>query len=389
MVELWKDLEPIARSNMPIILLGETGVGKSHLAKLIHTTHFADKDEKPEFVAVSSGELANDLADSTLFGHKKGAFTGATKDHTGFFELADKSTLFIDEVADLPMKTQVKLLTALDAEGRFYRVGDSVPHTSRPRIVVATNKEIPSPQFREDLYYRLEGHVVVIPPLRDRLEDIIALAEDFLDKHAQKMGDQRKFRLDDSAISKLLAYSWPGNIRELDKTIERSFVIHLSRDKESTVLTAADLRFQPTTRFAVQSSNLQETSNAHKRMLKEISLPEAEAMVERASQSLLTALGSVMHGNVSMKDLSRRTQIPVEELQGKIFAIRTEVEDKDGYKYDLSTRNAAMLQVAFEKYCGDHAVSNGLQTSLMTQFDHFKKAHEAYASAKAHGRVSF
>ena len=149
MQELLKKLERIADSDISIILLGESGVGKSFLAQQIHHMRYGNQG----LVEVSSGDLANGLADSALFGHKKGSFTNADKDRIGFIEAANGGTLFIDEIGDLSPSTQLKLLRFLDI-GKFYRVGESEPRHSNPRVIVATNHDIPNQNFRNDLYHR-------------------------------------------------------------------------------------------------------------------------------------------------------------------------------------------------------------------------------------------
>ncbi len=213
-----------AQSNIPILIEGESGVGKEMIARAIQGE--SDRAGK-SFVAVNCGAIPENLVESILFGHEKGAFTGATSKHAGKFLEADGGTLFLDEVAELPLDMQVKLLRAIQ-EGEIDPVGARRPVKVSIRLVSATNRNmiemVKAGQFREDLYYRLNVFPVMVPPLRDRKDDIPALTDHFIIRFAAEEG--RKVRgIEPAALGLLQAYSWPGNVRQLENTIFRAIVL--------------------------------------------------------------------------------------------------------------------------------------------------------------------
>jgi DNA-binding NtrC family response regulator len=213
-----------AQSNIPILIEGESGVGKEMIARAIQGE--SDRAGRP-FVAVNCGALPENLVESILFGHEKGAFTGATGKHSGKFQEADGGTLFLDEVADLPLDMQVKLLRAIQ-EGEIDPVGSRKSVKVNIRLVSATNRNmidmVKAGQFREDLYYRLNVYPMLVPPLRDRKDDIPALVDHFITKLSAEEG--RKVRgIASDALEMLGAYAWPGNVRQLENTIFRAIVL--------------------------------------------------------------------------------------------------------------------------------------------------------------------
>jgi len=213
-----------AQSTIPILIEGESGVGKEMIARAIQGE--SDRSGKP-FVAVNCGAIPENLVESILFGHEKGAFTGATGKHTGKFQEADGGTLFLDEVADLPLDMQVKLLRAIQ-EGEIDPVGARRPVKVNIRLISATNRNmiemVKAGQFREDLYYRLNVFPIMVPPLRDRKEDIPALVEHFITRFSAEEG--RKVRgIAPDALNLLRAYAWPGNVRQLENTVFRAIVL--------------------------------------------------------------------------------------------------------------------------------------------------------------------
>jgi transcriptional regulator with PAS, ATPase and Fis domain len=215
----------MALRDVPVLLLGETGTGKELFARAIHEGSL--RHQGP-FVAVNCGALPRDLAESLLFGHRKGAFTGATRDHEGFFAQADGGTLFLDEVGELPPELQVKLLRVLQ-ERSFIPVGASEPRSSDFRIVAATHRnlqaQVSQGGFREDLFYRLAIGVIKLPALRDRPDDLPALVEALMDSINRELADQpgyRRKKIDDGVINVIIGHDWPGNIRELRATLLRA-----------------------------------------------------------------------------------------------------------------------------------------------------------------------
>lgn len=225
MQKIYTMIETIAGTKATVLITGESGTGKRLVALAIHQNDPARKDNR--FVEVSCGALPENLLESELFGHIRGAFTGAIKDRKGRFELADKGTIFLDEIDTFTMSLQVKLLRVLQ-EGEFENVGDIKTIKADTRIIAATNQNlealIKTGKFREDLYYRLNVISIHIPPLRERKEDIPALTNYFIDKYNLKNNTHI------SGISKDILdlfsnYNWPGNIRELENTIEHAVII--------------------------------------------------------------------------------------------------------------------------------------------------------------------
>lgn len=217
-------IEKSLNNNISVSILGETGTGKEVTAKAIH---FNSKFKNGPFVAVNMAAIPSELFESELFGHEKGAFTGALTRRIGKFEEANGGTLFLDEIGELDINSQAKLLRALQ-EKEIVRVGSNKPVKINCRIIVATNRnlieEVKAKKFREDLYYRLIGININLPPLRERDKDIILLANFFI-KNFSKENEMPTKQLSNDAKSKLLSYSWPGNIRELKSVIELATVM--------------------------------------------------------------------------------------------------------------------------------------------------------------------
>lgn len=214
----------VARSNSPVLLLGETGSGKEVVARVIHER--SRRADEP-FVRVNCGALAPELVDSELFGHEKGSFTGALAQRRGWFERADKGTLLLDEVGELPLPVQVRLLRVLQ-DGNLYRVGGDQPLHVDVRIIAATHRDLPAMvaagSFREDLWYRLAIFPILIPPLRERHQDMPELAHHFARRSAARLGLPLCLpTAQDLAL--LEAYAWPGNVRELATVIERAALL--------------------------------------------------------------------------------------------------------------------------------------------------------------------
>ncbi len=223
MHRIFKTVELVAVTDASVQITGETGVGKEWVARAIHA--LSERWRKP-FVAVNCAAIPESLIESALFGHEKGAFTGAHNVHHGYFERADNGTLFLDEIDGLPFSAQAKLLRILQ-EGEFERVGGRQTLKSDVRTICASNRDlemmVASGEFRQDLFYRLSVVPIKIPPLRERLEDLSALVAHFLHKLSQKYQCKPKI-MGDAAWMSAMTYSWPGNVRELENILERAYV---------------------------------------------------------------------------------------------------------------------------------------------------------------------
>ena len=219
-----QQVERVAPTDSTVLVQGETGTGKELIARAIHD--ISSRCGRP-FVRLNCAAIPFDLLESELFGHERGAFTGAIAQKVGRFELADKGTLFLDEVGDIPPGLQPKLLRVLQ-EQEFERLGSSRTHQVNVRVVAATNRDLADMvqrnEFRSDLYYRLNVFPIALPPLRDRREDIPALVEHFVAIYARRMGKQIE-QIPPATMSALVHYPWPGNIRELQNFIERSVIL--------------------------------------------------------------------------------------------------------------------------------------------------------------------
>ena len=225
----------IAPTDLTVLIIGESGVGKEVFPQIIHQN--SARKHGP-YIAVNCGAIPEGTIDSELFGHEKGSFTGALADRKGYFEVADKGTIFLDEVGELPMATQARLLRVLEY-GEFIKVGSSKVQKTNVRIVAATNvdllRAIRNGKFREDLYYRLNTVPVNIPPLRDRKEDIPLLFRKFSGDFAEKYTMPPILLMDEARLV-LIKYRWPGNIRELKNITERMSIIEQAREIPADVL---------------------------------------------------------------------------------------------------------------------------------------------------------
>jgi len=224
MQALFRTLEKIAPSPSTVLITGETGTGKELVAEALH--RLSPRSAGP-LVKINAGALPENLVEAELFGHERGAFSGADRPKPGRFELADQGTLFLDEISEMPLASQVKLLRVLQ-DGAIDRLGGSGPRRIDVRLVAATNKDLAerteTGRFREDLLYRLKVIEIRVPPLRERLDDIPLLVDFFLDKHSRRLARPRP-SVTPEAVDRLAAGSWPGNVRELENAIERALLL--------------------------------------------------------------------------------------------------------------------------------------------------------------------
>ena len=285
-----EDTRKAAESDATVLILGESGTGKELIARQLHA--MSPRSEEP-FVAVHCGALPETLMESELFGHEKGAFTGADRRKFGRFDLAGSGTLFFDEVSEMPLTTQVKLLRVLQ-EREFMRLGGTQVIRTNARVIAASNrdlkKEMLEKRFREDLFYRLNVVPIVVPPLRERIDDIPLLVEYFLQFFKQSMRVVTR-EFDAMTLDRLQAYDWPGNVRELRNLVERLLVLH----GDAPVLKPEHLPrdFQgappaPTPTPKLNGSSLEEMVNAYERELVLQAMREAGGVQTRAAELLGT-----------------------------------------------------------------------------------------------------
>ncbi len=225
----------VSNTDISVLVIGESGVGKESIPKIIHQYSHRKHNK---YIAVNCGAIPEGTIDSELFGHEKGAFTGANQTRAGYFEVADGGTIFLDEVGELPLQTQVRLLRVLES-GEFIKVGSSKVQKTNVRIVAATNVNIldaiSKERFREDLYYRLSTVEIELPPLRDRKEDIVILFRKFASDFAQKY-HMPPVKLDEDAKAILMNYRWSGNIRQLRNVAEQISVLEKEREINSSII---------------------------------------------------------------------------------------------------------------------------------------------------------
>ncbi len=223
MHQLYRTLRRVARTESNVLIIGESGSGKELVANTIHLA--SERNHKP-FIAINCGAISPELVDSELFGHEKGAFTGAHRNHAGVFKQAEGGTLFLDEVTEMPIEHQVKLLRVLET-GEYRPVGSQQTLKADVRIVAATNRDpqkaIENERFREDLYFRLSQFPIHVPPLRERKEDITGLALHFLAHRNTE--EKQNISISPAALEAIAQHSWPGNVRELKHSVERAYIL--------------------------------------------------------------------------------------------------------------------------------------------------------------------
>ncbi len=259
MIEIFKLIGQVASTRTTVVIRGESGTGKELVAREIHAS--SPYAEEP-FVAVNCTALPATLLESELFGHVRGAFTGATSDRRGRFAMAGRGTLFLDEIGDTPVEFQAKLLRVLQ-EHEYYPVGAEQPERSAARIIAATHRDleklIADGRFREDLYYRLRVLEIYVPPLRERMGDVPALAEHLVKKACATVGEGAEMVLAPNAVDALMGYSWPGNVRELENCLTRAAVLATAH-----VIRAENLQFgAPATGQAEPLTTLETAEREH------------------------------------------------------------------------------------------------------------------------------
>ncbi|HEX2734679.1 MAG TPA: aliphatic sulfonate ABC transporter substrate-binding protein [Polyangiaceae bacterium] len=297
-------IERVAPTDAPVLITGETGTGKELVARHLHA--LSRRAEQP-FLALNAGAFSESLIESELFGHERGAFTGASAARVGWFEAAQGGTLFLDEIGDLPLALQVKLLRVLQ-EGEVVRVGSHAPRKIDVRLIAATNVDLQAAarakHFREDLYYRLKVASVALPPLRERPSDILPLARYFSKVYAQRLG-REELVLTRAAGERLLAHAWPGNIRELENTIHHAALI-----AEGGLITPAELQLDG----SIVASTLPPPSNGLAKL--DEGSPVSDSPAARVSnESALDALDAALS-----RLLEEKTPQLHERVEARLFA---------------------------------------------------------------------
>lgn len=298
MQEVFKLVRQVAETDVTVLVLGETGTGKELVARAIH---FNSHRRKQPFIVVNCSAIPETLLESELFGHERGSFTGANRQRVGRFEEADGGTVFLDEIADMPLSIQTKLLRILQ-EKQFERVGSNLSYTVDVRVIAATNRDldkmVADGTFREDLFYRLNVFPIRLPALRDRLDDIPLLAEYFLQKH-KALGRQAITGIAPSLLHDMMNYDWKGNIRELENLVKRAII-----KAEGPVITSIELPVSgpPVSSIAARESPAM-TSIPYKKYLQNV--------VEDAERKYLHRLLSECKGNLNQvaksMDVDRKT----------------------------------------------------------------------------------
>ncbi len=321
MREIFATLEKVAGTELTCLVRGETGTGKELVARAVHT---ASRRAKQTFVVQDCSAIPKDLIESTLFGHEKGSFTGATDRHRGCFEQAEGGTIFLDEIGELDITLQPKLLRVLENR-EIKRVGGDRTISVDCRVVAATNRDlrqmVNEGTFREDLYYRLGVVQVELPPLRDRPEDIALLANNFLTDFCNRRhpGEDKKFTITKDAMARLISFPWPGNVRELKNTIERA--ASLADDVE---LTVADM--MPTSQ-RTPAHSMPSGANAEQYVEDEVPFKEAkQQVIDAFESSYLKVLLEKHNNNVTRSaQAAGLTRYHLREL-AKRYGIRGEAD---------------------------------------------------------------
>lgn len=306
MQQVFELIRLAAPSKSNILVLGESGTGKELVAKAVH--HNSRRAEGP-FVTVNSGSMPPDLLESNLFGHVKGAFTGAVSNKKGLFEVASGGTIFFDEIGNIPLDTQAKLLRVIQ-EREFMRLGGVETLKADVRLVAATNvdleREVERETFREDLYYRLHVITVALPPLRERTEDVPLLVQHFLERYAAE-NEKEIHEVSPRALELLMDYHWPGNVRELENAIERAVVLSTGATLDVDLLPASVRRPSdaptPQESFPPEGLSLKEAVSDYERSLIVRALQESDGVQKRAAE-LLQVKPTTLHEMMKRLDVS-------------------------------------------------------------------------------------
>jgi two-component system, NtrC family, response regulator HydG len=318
--EVQRMIDAVAYSATTVLITGESGTGKELVARALHGR--SPRKSQP-FVALNCGALTETLLESELFGHIKGAFTGAQRDQKGLFDAADGGTIFLDEIGDIPLSTQVRLLRVLQ-EGEIKRVGSADSVKVDVRVLAATHRDLPklvkSGRFREDLFYRLNVINIPLPPLRERAEDVPLLAHHFLRRYADRLGKRVK-TLTPEALELLCGYRWPGNVRELENAVERAVVLC-----RGDAVTPADLPPAVTGRTAPLVREVP-SGGEEQHWLTQSYATAKEQALRRFEKSYVEALMKACDNNISAA--ARKAGMDRSNFKRVLRKYRTDVEPDD------------------------------------------------------------
>lgn len=337
----------VAPTDLSVLITGESGVGKETFPQIIHQN---SPRKHGQYIAVNCGAIPEGTIDSELFGHEKGSFTGALADRKGYFEVADGGTIFLDEVGELPIPTQARLLRVLET-GEFIKVGSSKVLKTNVRIVAATNvnliQAVADGKFREDLYYRLNTVPIQLPPLRERPEDIILLFRKFAGDCAEKYR-MPPIRLDDDARQLLTSYRWPGNVRELKNVTERISVIEENRDITADILRLylPDLNVEKYPVLVKQQDNDQKFFNSEREILYQVLFD-----MKKDVNDLKKLVHDIMGGKMQMP-VAEETAFahPIHPVHSSSIQEVEEVEEEE--TLSLEEVEKEMIRKALEKHNG-------------------------------------
>lgn len=374
----------VAPTDISVLVTGESGVGKESIPKIIHSLSHR---KHAKYIAVNCGAIPEGTIDSELFGHEKGAFTGATSTRNGYFEVADGGTIFLDEVGELPLPTQVRLLRVLE-NGEFLKVGSSKTQKTDVRIVAATNinmaEAIKSGKFREDLYYRLSTIEILIPPLRERSEDIHLIFRKFASDFALKY-KMPTIRLDEQAKDLLLKYRWGGNIRQLRNIAEQISVLEKERNITQETLRSylqvvgnnlpavietkkseSDFSNERELLYKVLF-DMQRDLNDVKKLTLELMKSDNSAKIQEEHSSIINKMHSDTQNNEnSLTTLIDDQSVPTEENNVEVLNIPQNISETQGNKYDyveeieeeeeeslsIHDKELELIKKSLEKYKG-------------------------------------
>jgi transcriptional regulator with PAS, ATPase and Fis domain len=298
----------VAPTDMTVLISGESGVGKESFPKIIH--QLSARKHGP-YIAVNCGAIPEGTIDSELFGHEKGSFTGAHDARKGYFEVANTGTIFLDEVAELPLSTQVRLLRVLET-GEFLKVGSSKVIKTDVRIVAATNVDIPKAisqgKFREDLYYRLNSVPILVPPLKDRKEDIHLLFRKFAADFAEKYR-MPALQLDEEAVKLLINYRWQGNVRQLKNITEQISIIEKDRDINAETMT----KYLPQSQYR-DLPVLYQREEEKKEISERDLLYKVLFDMKKDINDLKKVVGEILHNEDVVKDLQQNSSTLIKKL---------------------------------------------------------------------------